>query len=537
MNIRDLIKQQAQGLQIDYHINSEKTDGFTIVPDGPRWKIVANNPRSCLWAVYHLADGGAAGTFAPRFEIRGINTCETISRHSSDQLCTLIDRMAHWRMNTLVAHLAYGFDLHGDLIESLCRQRGIDIKYYVQTSLKFLNPDIDTKCFARDRNGRLHAPSLENTTRLCVCEPTALEAFRTGAREFFADDHIKPNTTFVLMDADGYGFCQCTRCRNIKPVEQWNTLFRIAMNEVARSEKNLSIDYLCYVWRYALPEQFKVFNNVSAIMFDTHQRFRWAALNEKHQVTPLSALEGKGDPRAEKTPLNVYLYDRLVEWRKAFSGQIYIFENLMIQGSLSCPQPYTPELLEDLNLYEQLGVQGVVYEAFEPGIQSFEKQISILCQAMWDSSLTYQPRPLDIHCRELRTSGVTNYDYKNLFNVVLDYLQTESFDALDLLRQDNWDTPLIEYMAQLRIFLAERTVQNYRAVMDVILQHKNRFDGIFIGVYLARAIPRELHPWINQGDLGKLLYGDKVWDITEKMSDPLAQTWALVESLALAENP
>lgn len=95
------------------------------------------------------------------------------------------------------------------------------------------------------------------------------------------------------------------------------------------------------------------------------------------------------DPRGDQ-PINVYLWDRLVEWRKAFRGQLYVFENLMIQGIWGCPRPNTSVYLDDLKRFKDLGIDGVVYEAFEPGIQPFLPTFDAIARAMWDVCRPYQ---------------------------------------------------------------------------------------------------------------------------------------------------
>ena len=532
MGIMDLVNKEITDRQmnVDVEIKCACSDGFKIVQEDGRYRVIGNNERSCLWGIYHLQDGGGEGTFTPRFQIRGINPCETLARHSSEQIESLLNRMAHWRMNTIILHVSYGCKFHLDKIEQMCDERGIDIKYYIQTSLLFLTEDTPTSLFALDKNGCPRTKQLQNETRLCVSAPAALNAFRVGARRFFSSDKVRPGSAYMLMDADGYLFCQCPKCRNIDPSEQWMKLFNIALEEADRCKKKLSIEYLSYVWRYKLPENLSIFDKVNGVMFDTHQRFRWKALNEPHIMTIYSDFEAEVDSRAKDVPLNCYLYERLKQWRKAYSNRLYVFENLMLQGSISCPQPYTPQLLADIDLYEELGIDGIIYEVFEPGIESFAEQIGVLSQASWSDPVEYKATKLEQLCTSL-SENEADFDFKNRFDV-LEYLTTDKFSALAAMQESKYDLLLCEYAAHLSAFLKNKTFQNFCDVVTFVNQHRNRFDWILIAFNLARAIPLEQQPWNNvNSKVQQFLEIDKLEDLMEKMSDPIKEVSEIIEKL------
>src|SRR5690606_36736859 len=142
--------------------------------------------------------------------------------------------------------------------------------------------------------------------------------------------------------------------------------------DVVRSlQKGLKLHYLSYVWRYQVPRRPRMLAQLDGVMFDTHQRYRWRPIGEAHDLTEYNRLEAQADPRAAEVPLNVYLHEQLRAWREVCAGELYVFENLMLHGSISCPQPYTPQMLADLDLFERERVDGVIYEAFEPGIAGF----------------------------------------------------------------------------------------------------------------------------------------------------------------------
>ena len=458
----------------------------------------------------------------PRFAVRGINVCESLARHTPDQVATLIERMAKWKMNTLIVHSCYGYKLHRKLIEDMCGQTGIQIAYYVQTALAF-NAGADPDIFALDTDLKPRTPKACNETRLCPSNETARNQFRSGAENFFKSDDVQPGSTLILMDADGYLFCQCPKCRNIKPVDQWAIFLEIALEQAEKANKALKIEHLSYVWRYAIPKNFEIFKNITGVLFDTHQRFRWRALNQPHPHYFFSELEAQADERAKELPLNQYLLERLTEWRKKFSGKLYVFENLMIQGSISCPQPYTENLLKDLDIYESLGLQGVVYEVFEPGIQSFEKQLDILSSALLTKPQSYQPSELEKMTKKLKGEEFIDY------NPAVGYLALDEEKIISAIRADGFDELLCEYIILFRKFLLNRTIKNYNEVIIYVMKNRDRFDWQMAAFNLLRLIPKENIPSIDDKEFLKFINTNKLWDIQEEMILPVIETNQIID--------
>ena len=522
MSILDFIREQVKNLDVDYEIKDLVFDGYEVLNlRSGRWKLVANNARSCLWGINHIKNNGGVGKFEPRFQVRGINPCESLARHTSKQIGTLIDRMAQWRMNTIIIHQCYGYMKHKELVDRLCEERGIEIIYYLQTALAFTS-NADVSVFALEENGNPRTPYANNETRLCPAKQAARDTFREGARSFFNSDSVAPGSRFVLMDGDGYLFCKCPECRDVKPVDQWAVFLEIAIEEAEKSNKNLEIEYLSYVWRYARPKEFELFDKINGVMFDTHQRFRWAPINSDHPKSPYSEVEAQADYRALDIPLNKYLYDRLKEWRENFKGRVYVFENLMIQGSISCPQPYTDQLLQDLDTYSSLGADGIVYEAFELGIESFDRQISMLAKSLWQRDKAYELTDLEKLCIRL-TGDEVKFDFKNQFNVI-SYLTVRQPDAIDILKREGFDSVLIEYAKFLRAFLESKTLDNYSKLMKYAIQHKDRLDWMMAGFNLIRASLKENVFEFEDDKVNEFLTVSKLWDIQEDSSDPISDT-------------
>ncbi|HEX7009649.1 MAG TPA: hypothetical protein VF184_06680 [Phycisphaeraceae bacterium] len=535
MNDRDhatlaLAKRDAAQLDIRIELRPDDRDGFEIRRDTEgRWVIIGNNPRSCLWGVYHLQAGGGEGEYHPRFAIRGINVCETLGRHSPEMVTRLIGRMARWRMNTLVVHHAYGYRRHAALIQRLCAQRGIDLIHYLQAPMLFLS-DRDAEFFAKTRDGRLRTPTLANETRLCASDPRAVDRFTVGLSHYLGGDHIQPGDRVVLIDADGYLFCECPACRCLPPHEQWAKLFEAAQDVVERLDKRLSLHYLAYVWRYRVPAQRRMIERLDGVMFDTHQRYRWRSIGQPHDLTAYNQIESQADQRAQHLPLNIYLHERLREWRRACAGELYVFENLMLHGSISCPQPYTPQLLADLDLYEREGVDGVIYEAFEPGIASFADQLGVLSRAAWSDRPAYTSTRLERLCCDLREEDCPAYHFKNCFNV-LSYLTTDRFDGLAALREHLNDPALWDYARYLQRFLRQRSPAHLEAVLAHVLAHRDRFDWMFIAFNLVRAVQPPMNSSALPTILQQFLTCDKLHDLIEPMADPASTIAQVIEQL------
>jgi hypothetical protein len=67
----------------------------------------------------------------------------------------------------------------------------------------------------------------------------------------------------------------------------------------------------------------------------------------------------------------------------------------MIQNLFALPWPNLPIYLDDLRSFRKESVDGVVYEAYEPGIGPFVPMLDTLAKAMWSPDLPYEPTPFE----------------------------------------------------------------------------------------------------------------------------------------------
>lgn len=511
--------RMASEHDIDLQIGSEPDDGYVIRFSNGRSAVEARNPRSALWGVnrFRQADGAEISEqeYRPRFSVRGLNLCESLRRHTDEQVRRLFGRMEQWRMNTVVIHTEYGYRARQSLIDQLCAERGIARIFYVQTSLAFLQ-DAPSTAFAKDPEGRPWTPVLGNTTKACASDPAVLSMLAERCRDFLRRLAMGPEDRVLFLDSDGSRVCFCERCRGLSALDQWMRQFNLFADTAGELGIIDRVEYIAYLKRFRPPSDLRTLQKISGVMFDTHLRFRWAALGRDHAFSDIQADQAEADPQLARQPMNRYLPDMLQAWRAAVRGRLYVFENLMMQATMSCPQPCTHHLLADLDLLEDIGVDGVLYEAFEPGIDSFADQLARLSEAAWGEAGAVQPSALDLACDQLaEESSPADLFARNMSP--LKYLETDRFDGVRLLAEEWNDPVLIEYAVRLKAFIRQRDVPHWKSVVEWIVEHKTRFDWIYIAHLLAKQVPVEQWHTVTDERAREFLdHGTKLWDFMER---------------------
>lgn len=363
---------------------------FEVGSDGAL-RVRSGSPRGVLYAVYDALAGKRSGQETPQFSIRGLNPCESLNRHTPEQLERLLDRMGRWRMNTLIIHSNYGFRTHRALIEREAARRGIELVHYTYSNLCFME-GIASAHFAKGDDGKPMWDRAECETRLCVSDSEGLVNYSRNVAAYL-ETHPDFNP-LIFCTADGTHTCRCPPCRDLDAWGQWYPIFN-PFFDAAHGQRRL--EALLYQQRWRVPEDLSRIRQLDRLLFDTHIRYPRAPLGVPHAWMKQGlrfCYPADGDPIQDPRgdqPVNGYLWDRLAEWRAAFKGQLYVFENLMIQGIWGCPRPNTSIYLEDLRNFRRLGIDGVVYEAFEPGIGPFLPTFDTIAATMWNLQAPYTP--------------------------------------------------------------------------------------------------------------------------------------------------
>jgi len=461
------------------------------------------------------------------FRIRGINVCESLSRHRPGQVQRLLDRLVQWRMNTLVVHPQYGYREHSPVIREFCRDNGIDLVQYLYSFLAF-TPNAAPGVFAVARGGHPHFQSVQCETRLCATNPDARREFREGVRRYL-NEGVEPGDHLLLATADGLLLCECEGCRTLDAVGQWQPFLEIAVEEILRCGKPVTTHFLAYIGRFRPPDDMGIFQHIDAVMFDTHLRHRWLPLGVRHKLGPVERVADRHDPEARNKPVNIYLLEKLTEWRNRYQGRLYVFENLMIQSCFSLPQPNTAALLQDQQTFRDLRIDGVVYEAFEPGIGAFEEQLEHLSRGLMGDHEGYRPSELETICSSLEGP-------ENVRKRVLEYLFAPECQPRERLALFLGRNESVELAVQIRDYLTAPDLPKLRQLVGLALAHRDEWDWFYIVYRLATYLPAEQRPPNPTPAQARLFATPKPWDFLEAGNDPQEAMLALAQSLAQEDH-
>ena len=119
------------------------------------------------------------------FAIRGFNMCESLLRHSPEQLRTFIRRMKKLRLNTLILHYDYGWKRYQDLLIAECEACGIEIILMTFGPRTFFSYcDWKPQWLAGKEDGTPWTCRLECEPYPCAAHAECLEAYEYGARQW-----------------------------------------------------------------------------------------------------------------------------------------------------------------------------------------------------------------------------------------------------------------------------------------------------------------------------------------------------------------
>jgi len=456
------------------------------------------------------------------FAIRGFNPCESLLRHTPEQLRRFIRRMKDLQMNTLIVHYDYGWKRYKDIILEETVKAGVEITLMTFGPRTFFSyTEWKKEWFAKRKDGKPFTSSLECETQPCSFEQEGIKAFAYGAREWLKE--LPPQIIRVHMRAaDGLDFCQCEKCRNLPDHEKWQPFVEIFVDAVLDVRPDLDFETDVYVKRYNLSADQAAHKQMPRIMYDTFYRHPHVPVGKESwnkEAVYHAATESNPDANSP----NEYHLNRLKEWCKSTPGKIYIHENAMGQGLQGIFQHNTGIMLKDLELYRELGVQGVCYEAYEPGYVNFEKNFELLSKAMLnlDDFQDYKPTALETELTTNRKMGRFCDDINfSLAQYIDDPVEREH----------------VEHCCCCHV---EPSPQAYRDYVQFAFEHEDTLDALFIGFFNAK---QGIHKGkLNFSDASEearyMLSHRKLWDFMEKVpmdKDPRVKTKGLI--INLAEN-
>ena len=472
--------------------------GFTIV--------ISENP------CYNYTNEGEK--YMNRFLIRGYNPCESLLRHTPGQLTDFIRRMKKLNLNTIIIHSDYGWKRYRELIERECAAAGIEITLMVFGPRSFFSlTDWKKSWFAADESGRPMTDRPECETHPCASDPEAVEAFQEGAERWLAA--LPRSIRRVHMRAgDGLMFCRCPKCRQLPEHEQWHPFVAAFVRAAAKVRPELKLETDLYVRRYFVPRDREPYERLDRLMFDTFYRHPFYPIGSdrdqcNRKVMQYAAPEGWSDA---ETP-NQFYRKRLEEWGRAFPGKIYIHENVMCQGYFGCSQHNTGVYLQDQQLYRDLDLGGVCYEAYEPGYEAFASIFDSLAAGR----RTSPEEPLE---KILQETGMTVFCTDPDFPL------------------EKWLDPFYCRLAELqRKKLNGMDAASFRELVDFEWQNEMRLDPVLTGYAAARGgmLSGKLRFDGISGTAKDFISRRKLWDFMEEIpsgQDPRAVCRELIMELA-----
>ena len=381
-------------------------DEFEVSAATNALTLSAASGASLLYAVYQVLEQqgcrwlypGADGEIVPTktnlvcsqqvrtradFSMRGLFPVENLQRYTETDVIGMLDWMGKNRMNYLEVIGNYGWDRLGKTLLAESRKRGIHVVGYLWSFEVFLPLAV----------GRTHPEyfaffdgkrQVDYNVKRCASSEAAIKIFvENGTRWFQEHPELEE---WLIIPNDGFHWCECDKCRDLKPQDQWAAFFVPLMQKLAVTRPRVRLQNFIYVMRYALPRDIAPFQTPRLDhFFDVHLRNNWFSLRDPAAPVESGHREAEVDDRARGQPLNHYLADRLGEWRAAVPGRIWIFENVMLHGTYSLPVPNLPQVAADLQAAHRENIQGYLFEAYLQGWNSFAPELWSLARLCWNT--------------------------------------------------------------------------------------------------------------------------------------------------------
>ena len=450
------------------------------------------------------------------FEIRGFNMCESLLRHTPEQLARFLDRMGELKFNTLIVQYDYGFRHYQQLIKEKCSRHNIDVTWMVFGPRTFFTlSNCDSRYFALDDEGKPFCSEPECETWPCFSSAEAMEHFKRGA-EIFLKEQVPTWVKRVHMrSGDGDMSCRCSKCRNIKPSVGWHQYIKAFAQVLKKVRPDLESESDIYFGRYDLSVPAEDFADVDCVMYDNFGHHPRISIgdnpNRKSNWIPVNVRDVD-----EFNCNSLYHFDRMTKWANRLPGKIYIHDNTMMQSLTGIFQHNTASMLKDLALYRRLGLSGALFEAYEPGYCYFEKHFEVLAKAMIDPEYgrNYQPDDREKAFMDLNL----NFSYID---------GGTSPELLELITDEEK-----EYVRVSDKGMYNPTVEGFRNLLDYTIAHQDKLDVCYIGVLAAKRgikVSKNLEFSQASPEAQKLLSYRKLWDYMEQLPDHAAAREQIIE--------
>ena len=432
--------------------------------------------------------------------------CESLLRHTPQQLCRFLDRMKDLQFNNLIVQYDYGFRHYQEIIREKCEKYNIDVTLMVFGPRSFFKlSDCPAEYFACDENGKPYTASPECETWPCFSSDEAMKYFRRGA-EIFLKEHVPSWIKRVHMrSGDGWLVCRCSECRNLMPSVGWHPYIKAFAEILKQVRPDLESESDIYVGRYDTSVDPAEYKDVDCVMYDTFGHHPRIAIgdnpNAKSNWIPVH-----GKDTDEFNCNSLYHFDRLTKWANRLPGKIYIHDNTMMQSYSGNFSRNTAVMFKDLALYRKLGLRGVLFEAYEPGYCYFEKHFEHLAKAMLDPAYieNYQPGEIE----------------KKFLNIDLNFSFIDggtSPELLELLPAEER-----EFISVCDRGMFNPTVESYQALVDYTIAHQDKVDVSYIGLLAAKRgirVSKNLDFSAASAEAKRLLSYTKLWDYMEECQD------------------
>jgi len=463
------------------------------------------------------------------FAIRGFNLCESLLRHTPEELTRFFRRMKTLGMNSAIIHYDYGFRRYRELILRETAAAGVEITLMTFGPRTFFGYfDWNPEWAAKNEAGNPICRGPECELQGCGSNPEAVEVFYEGAKKFLRE--LPPEIRRVNMRAgDGVFFCRCPKCRTLSESNRHQPFVDAFLRAWQEVRPDLAVEGDVYYLRYALPTRPEGWGRMDRIMFDTFPRLLYHPIGEKRviaQEQPRNVLDRGAVCWGEhESPgvgnVNEYLCGQQQAWNRRFPGSVYVFENVMKQGYTGIGMRYTQVLLEDIQRYREMGLGGMIFEAFEPGYRFNAADFEVLAKALKDpaSAAEYVPSPLERHLRETAPQDRFHSD--------------PAFDA------EKWiDDPVERKHILLRRELEQHpSAAAFRAWVGFAFEHRDELDALYVAKLasrLALSSARVEFRTRTEHEAEFFRHG-KLWDFMEALdrtgADACAETTRTCEGL------